>query len=165
MENLDEKVKFDDDLISTETLHDIRDGNQTHPKIDKREARLAIRDRIKQKKSQWKGALRDTHKMGKGLHRVFSTIVSEISQELTNFGESGSEVFHFIPEPRNFAEVTKLAENIRKSWLKATLKEIKNLINNQTLMIEDPKDGEPVTPCMDVYKAKIQSDVSLDNSN
>ena len=24
-------------------------------------------------------------------------------------------------------------------------------------MIEDPKDGEPVTPCMDVYKAKIQS--------
>ena len=35
MENIDEKEKFDDDLISTETLHDIRDGNQTHPKIDK----------------------------------------------------------------------------------------------------------------------------------
>ena len=69
---------------------------------------------------------------------------------------------HFIPEPRNFAEVTRLAENIRNPWLKATLKEIKNLINNQTLMIEDPKDGEPVTPCMDVYKAKIQSDGSLD---
>ena len=29
-------------------------------------------------------------------------------------------------------------------------------------MIEDPKDGEPVTPCMDFYKAKIQSDGSLD---
>ena len=29
-------------------------------------------------------------------------------------------------------------------------------------MIEDPKDGEPVTPCMDVYKTKIQSDGSLD---
>ena len=79
MENLDETEKFDDDLISTETLHDICDGNQSHPKIDKREARLAIRDRIKQNKSQWKGALRATHKMGKGLHRVFSTIVSEIS--------------------------------------------------------------------------------------
>ena len=97
MENIDETEKFDDDLISTETLHDIRDGNQTHPKINKREARMAIRDRIKQKKSQWKGALRATHKMGKGLHRVFSTIVSEISQELTNFGETGSEVSHFIP--------------------------------------------------------------------
>ena len=42
MENLDEKEKFGDDLISTETLHDIRDGNQTHPKINKREARMAI---------------------------------------------------------------------------------------------------------------------------
>ena len=51
MENLDKTEKFDDDLISTETLHDIRDGNQTHPKIDKREARIEIRDRIKQKKS------------------------------------------------------------------------------------------------------------------
>ena len=66
-------------------LQDIRDINQNHPKINKREARMAIRDRIKQKKSEWKGALRATHKMGKGLHRVFSTIVSEISQEFTNF--------------------------------------------------------------------------------
>ena len=99
--------------------------------------------------------------MGIGSHKLFSTIVKEISQELTNFGESGSEVSHFIPEPRNFAEVTKLSENIRKPLLKATLKEIKNLINNQTFMIEDLKDGEPVTPCMDVYKAKIQSDGSL----
>ena len=89
MENIDEKGKFDDDLISTETLHDVRDKNQTHPSIDKREACLKICDRIKQKKSEWKGALRATHKMGKGLHKVFSTIVSEISQELTNFGEYG----------------------------------------------------------------------------
>ena len=29
-------------------------------------------------------------------------------------------------------------------------------------MIEDPKDGEPVAPCTDVYKAKIQLDRSLD---
>ena len=29
-------------------------------------------------------------------------------------------------------------------------------------MIEDQKDGEPVTPCMDVYKAKIQYDGSMD---
>ena len=77
-------------------------------------------------------------------------------------GESGSEVSHFITEPRNFAEVTKLSENIKKPWLKATLKEIENLINNQTFLIEDQNEGEPVTPCMDVYKAKIQYDRSLD---
>ena len=56
----------------------------------------------------------------------------------------------------------KLSEYIRKPWLKETLREIKNLINNQTLLIEDQKEGEPVTPCMDVYKAKIQSDGSID---
>ena len=100
--------------------------------------------------------------MGKGLHKVFSTVVKNILQELATLGESGSEVSHYIPDPRNFAEGEKLSENIRKPWLKATLKEIKNLINNQTFLIEDQNEGEPVTPFMDVYKAKIQSDGSLD---
>ena len=77
--------------------------------------------------------------MGKGLHKVLSTIVKDISQELTALGESGSEVSHFILEPRNFAEVTKLSDNIRKPWLKATIKKIKNIINNQTFLIEDKK--------------------------
>ena len=100
--------------------------------------------------------------MGKVLHKVFSTVVKEISQELTALRESGSEVSHFIPEPRNFAEVKKLSEKIKKPWLKATIKEIKNLINNQNVLIKDQNEGEPVTPCMDVYKAKIQSDGSIE---
>ena len=100
--------------------------------------------------------------MGKGLHKVFSTVVKYISQELTPSGESGSEVSHFIPEPRNFSEVTKLSDNINKPWLKSIPKEIKNIINNQTFLIEDQNEGEPVTPCMDIHKAKIQSDGSLD---
>ena len=37
MENIDEKEKSDDDHISTETLYDIRDRNQTHPNVHKRE--------------------------------------------------------------------------------------------------------------------------------
>ena len=60
--------------------------------------------------------------MGKVLHKVFSTVVKEILQKLTPLGESGSEVSRFIPEPRIFAEVKKLSENINKPWLKATLK-------------------------------------------
>ena len=47
MENHDEKEKFDDNLISTETLHEICVGNQTHPNIDKWGERLKIRDRLK----------------------------------------------------------------------------------------------------------------------
>ena len=100
--------------------------------------------------------------MGKCLHKVFSKVVNDIFQELTPLGESGSEFSHFIPEPRNFYEVTKLPDNMRKPWIKATLKEINTLINNQTFLIEDQNEGEPVTPYMDVYKAKIQSDGSLD---
>ena len=69
---------------------------------------------------------------------------------MTYLGESGSEVSHFIPEPRNFAEVTKLSENIKKPELKEIIKEINNLINNQTFLIEDQNEGEPVTPCMDM---------------
>ena len=99
--------------------------------------------------------------MGKGSNKVFSTVVKEIYQELATSGESGSEVSHFIQERRNFDEVTKLSENIKKPLIKSTLKEIKNLINNQTFLIEDQNEGEPVTPFIYVYKAKIQSDGSL----
>ena len=100
--------------------------------------------------------------MGKGSHKVFSIVVKDISQELTSLGESCSENSHFILEPRNFAQVAKLSENIKKPCIKATLKQIKNLINNNTFLIEYQNEGEPVPPCMDVYKAKNQSDGSLD---
>ena len=58
--------------------------------------------------------------------------------------------------------VTKLSENIRKHCLKATLKEINNLGNNQNFLVGYQKEGEPLTPCMDVYKDSIQSDGGID---
>ena len=118
-------------------LEDIRDRSQTHPKNNRREAHYKIRDRIRKRQSKWKGALKSMRSMRKVLHKVFRTVVEEISQELTPLGESGSKVSHLIIEPRNFSEVTKLSENIKKPWLKVTLKEINNLINNQTFLIED----------------------------
>ena len=60
MENIDSNEKSDHNLISMETLEDIRDGSQTHPTVNKREARCKIRDRIKQRQSEWKGALKAT---------------------------------------------------------------------------------------------------------
>ena len=93
--------------------------------------------------------------MVKGLHKLFKTVIKEVSQDLPPLGESGSEVYHLIPEPRNFAEVKKLSDYIKKPWLNSTIKEINNLINNQTFLIENPNKSEPVPPCIDVYKAKI----------
>ena len=95
----------DHDLISTEMLEDIRDGNQTHPNVNRREAHYKIRDRIRKRQSEWKVLLKSMRSMVKGLHKVFLTVVKEILQELTPLGESDSEVYHFIPEPGNFAEV------------------------------------------------------------
>ena len=63
--------------------------------------------------------------------------VKYIYQYLPPLGESGSEVSHFITEPRNFNEVKNLLYDINKTWLKVTLKEIKNLINNQTFIVEN----------------------------
>ena len=100
--------------------------------------------------------------MDKGLHKVFKTVVKDISQDLPPLGESGSEVSHFIPEPRKVSEVTKFSDGIKKPGLKATLKEIKNLIKNNTFFVEDPEKYEPVNPCMGVYKANVKSDGSLD---
>ena len=61
--------------------------------------------------------------------------------------------------------MTEFSDDMKKPWLKATLKEIKNLINNQTFLVEDPEKDEPVNLCMDVYKAEIQSDGNLDKLN
>ena len=112
MENISSGDDSDYDFISTEMLEEIRYGIQTHPNVNIKEAHYKIRDRIMQRQSERKGALKATQSTGKVLHKVFSTVVKEISQELTPLGESGSEVSHFIPEPRNFSEVTKLPENI-----------------------------------------------------
>ena len=68
----------DHDLISTEMLEEIRDGSQTHPNVNRRETRYKIRDNIRQRQSEWKGALKATHKMGKGLQKIFSMTVKYI---------------------------------------------------------------------------------------
>ena len=41
--------------------------------------------------------------MGKYLHKVFKAVVDELKNSLPALGESGSEVSHFILEPRKFA--------------------------------------------------------------
>ena len=68
MENPDSNEQSDHDLIYKEMLEDILDGSQTHPTVNKWEARLKIRDSIRQRQSQWKGALKATRNMGKVLN-------------------------------------------------------------------------------------------------
>ena len=66
------------DLISTEMLEDICDRSKSHPNVNRIEDRYKIRDCIKQRQLEWKGALKATQNMGKVLHKVFKTAVEDI---------------------------------------------------------------------------------------
>ena len=64
MDAINSGDESDHDLISTEMLENIHDGSQTHPNVNRRESRYKIRDRIRQRQSEWKGALKATRSMG-----------------------------------------------------------------------------------------------------
>ena len=77
--------------------------------------------------------------MGKVPHKVFKTVVKDISQDLPPLGESGSDVSYLIPEPRNFAKVNRLSDYIKKPWLKATKKDTNNLIKKKNFLVQYPE--------------------------
>ena len=68
----------------------------------------------------------------------------------------------FNIELSNFADIKGLPADVKKSWLKATLKKIKNIINNKTFIMDNPEKEDSVKPYMDAYKEKIPFDGSPD---
>ena len=75
MDAMDSGDESDHEPISTEMLEDVRDWIQSHPNVNHRESRYEIRYCIKQIQLEWKGALRATWNMVKGLHKVFKFFV------------------------------------------------------------------------------------------
>ena len=65
----------EDEPMSTDMLEYIRDGIQSHPSVNRIEARYKRRNLIKQIQSEWKGALKATQNMGRGLHKLFKNVV------------------------------------------------------------------------------------------
>ena len=106
---MDSGDESDDEPMSKEMLEDICDGSKSHTSVNRREERSKIRDRIKRSQVEWKGELSSMRNMGKVFHKVFNAVVNDISQVLPILGEYCSEVSYSIPEPRNFAEVTRLS--------------------------------------------------------
>ena len=99
---MDSGDESDDKPMYIDMLEDIRDRSQSLTNANMREICYKRCDRIRQRQPELKGALKATRNMSKVLHKVF---VKDISQDLPTLGEFGSEVSHFIPEPRDFAEV------------------------------------------------------------
>ena len=56
-------------------LEDICGGSQSHLNVNKIEARYKIHNSIRQRQSERKGELKAKQNMGKGLHKVFKTVV------------------------------------------------------------------------------------------
>ena len=86
MDVMDSGDESEDKPMSTDILEDICDGIQYHPSVNKRKSRYKICNRIIQRQSEWKGALLSTQNMGKGLHKVFNTVVKKILQYLPPLG-------------------------------------------------------------------------------
>ena len=63
MDVMDSRYEYDAEPMSTEILEYIHDGIQSHPRVIRREARYKIYDCIKQRQSEWKGALKSMQNM------------------------------------------------------------------------------------------------------
>ena len=103
--------------------------------------------------------------MIRGLHKVFKAIVNKLKNSLPTLWESGSKVSHFIPEPRNFAELTRLPVDIKKGLVEINFERYQRL-NQQS----DFSNGWPIegrsSDTMDVcLQGKIESDGILDTLN
>ena len=81
---------------------------------------------------------------------------------IDSFGRIWFRRFPFNSRTKKLCWSKTIVREHKKTLAKGISREIKNLINNQTFLIEDQNEGEPVTPCMDVYKSKIQSNGSID---
>ena len=62
MDDMDSGDESDHDIISTDMLEEICDVSQNNPNVNSRETRYEICDRIKQKRLEWKGALKPRKK-------------------------------------------------------------------------------------------------------
>ena len=106
MDSIDESYTYynsDNGSISKNALEEILDGIQIHPDINARYARLKICDRIKETQSEWKEEEISAKNIGKYSHKIFKAVVNALNNSFPNSVESGSEVSHFITEPRNIA--------------------------------------------------------------
>ena len=102
--------------------------------------------------------------------RVEKALESALNAEIKEgnsikLGEQGCDIAPFLPEPRTAHDVMRMKNrepNIFSCYQKAAKNELKNLITNNTFIKDQPTPSEKVTPCMEVYKAKILSDGTLD---
>ena len=92
MDDVSSVDESDAKLMTTDILEDILDRIQSCLSINRRYARYKIRDYIKQRRAELRGALISARKMNKISHKKFKAVVNEIWKALPIMIASGLEV-------------------------------------------------------------------------
>ena len=74
----------DDGSISMKDIKEIWGGSQIYPDINRRDARLKIRDLIKKTQSEWEIAELSVNSMGKSLYKLLKAAVNELNNSFPN---------------------------------------------------------------------------------
>ena len=124
--------------ISKNALVDIWYGRQIHPDITARYSIFKIRGHIKQTQSEWKREELLAKNTGKGLHTGFIDVVNLIEELIAYVGIIRLRSFTIHSRTDEFCRSHKIASICQKGLVKAIFKEIKNVINDKTFLIDDP---------------------------
>ena len=90
------------------------------------------------------------------------TALAAIDSTLAQLNEA-EEIAKYLPEPQSFKAILKCDPDIKKAWLHSIFLEIKNLIDNNTFILDvKPNKGELITPVKLVNKAKQAASGELD---
>ena len=105
-----------------------------------------------------------TERIDSSLDSYKSQIVPEFLEAYSAIQKEIEEPINlYLPEPQSIKSMLRLHPKQRNEWLKAYKSELKNLIiDNDTFLIETPKQGEKVIPTKPVFKAKQTQSGKLD---
>jgi hypothetical protein len=77
-------------------------------------------------------------------------------------GSPKSDPTFFMTEPRCLADVKKLPFRYQQPWINAFIKEFRGIITTNTIATGEFREGDTMTPVMDIYKCKLDKDGLID---
>ena len=80
-----------------------------------------------------------------------------------NFNPRGKDPSRFLPPPQSIRDVLHLSDpQTKKAWLNAFHAEFKVLIENNTFILSEPLEEEPIIPIMADCRVKIRADGNVE---
>ena len=100
--------------------------------------------------------------MGKGLHKIFRSIIKKLNDTLYTFGELGSEVSHFIPE--TIFRSHKITRRCQKGLAKRNFERYQKFNQQPDISNGWPREGVSIDTMYECQKEKIKFYGSIEES-